>query len=116
MFSSASARSMNGIEIRGDAEVARIFSELLSDINIDWEEYFSQYIGDVAAYNIGLIFAELNNWAKHAKNSFVDNLSDYITEETDLLPSKEDIENFISQVDQLRDSIDRLDARLNSFE
>ena len=115
IFSSASTRSMNGIEIRGDAEVARTFSELLSNIDIDWEEYFSQYIGDVAAYNIGLMFTELNNWIKYAKNSFIDNLSDYINEETDLLPSKGDIENFISQVDQLRDSIDRLDARLNSF-
>ena len=46
------------------------------------------------------------------KESFIRNLKEYIRDETDIIPSKESINSYIRDVDNLRNKIEMLDVKL----
>ena len=50
--------------------------------------------------------------SNEVKESFVRNLKEYIRDETDIIPSKESISSYISDVDKLRNKIEMIDAKL----
>ena len=45
------------------------------------------------------------------KESFIRNLKEYIRDETDIIPSKESINSYIRDVDNLRNKIEMLDVK-----
>ena len=56
------------IVITGDSATANQFSQLLTQLDIDWEELLAQNIGDIAAHKLGNIFRGADSWIKKIKN------------------------------------------------
>lgn len=102
------------IKIEGDAEIAQSVINLFDELQIDWEEYLSQLVGDVPSHHIGRFAKSAMNWLKKSKNTLRLNISDYLQEEIKCYPPKEEVENFYHEVDELRMAVDRLEARLRS--
>jgi len=104
------------VAISGDTELAHRFSELLGNLDIDWEEQLSHYVGDIAAHELARITRE----ARHESGKTVDraqrNLSEYLTEESRLLPHPYEVEEWIREVETLRDDVERLAARIRLLE
>ena len=97
--SPANARSP--AQVRGDAEVAAQFRELLRLARPDWEEELSRRIGD---------------WARNARRTVRENLAEYLQEESRDLVNRPELDEFLHGVDALRESTDRIDARLALLE
>lgn len=104
------------VHIHGDAEVAQTFSELLEQARPDLEEELSRVIGDVAAHQVGNIARSALGFAQKAANTFAQNVSEYLQEEGRDAPSRTEADEFISGVDELRDDVDRFEARLGLLE
>ena len=100
------------LKIEGDASISQQVIELFDEINIDWEEYLSQKIGDTSAHHIARTFTSLKNFIRDTKERFCADINEYVHEETDLFPPKEALADFYNDIDQLRMDIDRLEARL----
>jgi ubiquinone biosynthesis protein UbiJ len=100
------------VEIIGDTRVANQFSKLLSQLDIDWEEILSKGIGDIAAHKVGNIFRDMNAWFMRATDSAHLDAGEYLQEEIHLSPSNPELRKFINNVDNLREGIDRLEAKL----
>ena len=100
------------IEITGDVGLGRAFKKCLSSLQIDWEEHFSKFVGDVPANMAFSLIGEFSSWAKKVKASLTDNVSEYLQEESRDVISGAELEQFNKQVDQLRDDVDRLEALL----
>ena len=45
--------SKGKIEIEGDIELGTRFQKIVEDLEFDWEELLSQYVGDIPAHQIG---------------------------------------------------------------
>jgi ubiquinone biosynthesis protein UbiJ len=101
------------VEISGDSALAQRFGEFLSGLEIDWEEQLSRLTGDLVAHEVGNLARDLSRWGRQANRTFGMNLREYLQEELRLLPSRYEIEPFLSEVDRLRDDVDRFEARLN---
>ena len=104
------------VRISGDNAVAQRFSDTLSDLDIDWEEQLSRITGDIAAHEIGRAMRALLREAKRLNASASENLSEYLTEELRLLPHRYEAEDFLADVDQIRDDTERLEARIALLE
>jgi len=104
-----------GASIRGEQTVAQRFSELLSLSAIDWEELLAQAIGDIPAHQIGRLLRGTRAWLTRTGASLQDDLGEYLQEEVRLLPSRNEVEGFMDDVDRLRADTDRLDARLKQL-
>jgi ubiquinone biosynthesis accessory factor UbiJ len=100
------------IQIQGDAEVAQAFSELLKQAQPDLEEELSRVIGDVAAHQVGNTARAMLDFGKRAVDTFTQNVAEYLQEEGRDLPTRTEADEFVADVDKLRDDVARLEARL----
>jgi ubiquinone biosynthesis accessory factor UbiJ len=104
------------VRITGDAEIANRYRELIALARPDFEEELSRLVGDVAARRLSLIASGLASFAARVRRTAGENLAEYLTEESRDLASKAEVEEFLYGVDNLRETADRVDARLARLE
>lgn len=104
------------IRISGDIVLARQFHKLLRYGRPDLEEELSGVVGDVAAHRIGEIVRGFGRWSNEARSTMRQNLSEYLQEESRAVPARAEVEVFRNSVDELRDDVARLEARICQME
>jgi len=104
------------VQVRGDAEVAAQYRDLLQAARPDWEEELSRWLGDVAARRLGVIARRTFSWGRDARRSFGANIAEYLQEESRTLVNRIELDEFLRGVDHLRETGDRIDARLKRLE
>lgn len=102
----------SGVEIQGDAQVAKALQQLLRGVDIDWEEQLSRLVGDVAAHQIGNAVRQLRAWSRQAFATLLQNASEYLQQESRDLPPSGALHAFLDAVDGLRNDVERLEARV----
>jgi ubiquinone biosynthesis accessory factor UbiJ len=100
------------VTISGDAEIAQTFQDLLRAAQPEFEEELSRLVGDVTAHQIGNLLRTASGWGRKATATLAANVSEYLQEESRDLVTRTELEEFLSAVDELRESADRLQARL----
>lgn len=104
--------SSGEVRIEGDTAVGQRFSEAMAGLNVDWEEQLSKLVGDPVAHQVGQGIRSLGDWGRRTGETFRANLKEYLEEEARLLPTRYEVDAFLSQVDVLRDDVERLEARI----
>lgn len=102
----------NHLEIQGDLHVAEQFQILFKELDIDWEEALSEYIGDTPTFYLSRGIQKTKRFAKKIIRNFKSDLKDYITEEKRFTPSKIEVENFFKDVYTLHLDVERLAIRI----
>ena len=92
------------------------FSELIKYSRPDLEEELSRVIGDVAAHQVGTAARSMLGFAQRAASTFAQNVSEFLQEEGRDVPSRTEADEFIADVDKLRDDVERLEARIAEIE
>jgi len=100
------------VAISGDSEVAQGYRELAQLLRPDLEEELSLLIGDVPAHQLGRLARLAAGWSGRAADTTLRNLAEYLGHERGDLVSRNEGEQFLRGVDALRESVDRLKARL----
>mgnify|MGYP001556068997 FL=1 len=101
------------VKATGDAVLAGDFRRLLVAARPDWEEELSQIIGDVAAHQVGNFFRNFGQWTRQTGDTVARNFGEFLSEESRDVPTDWEVEKFCSDVDTLRDDVDRLLARID---
>lgn len=104
------------VRIDGDVELGQAFQEILHAIDVDWEEILSHYTGDIIAHQVGNGVRGFMQWGEKTVESLRQDLSDYLKEESQLLPAPEQIQDFVKDVDELRMDVDRLQQRVQRLQ
>ena len=104
------------VRITGDTGLAHSFGSTLANLDIDWEEQVSRITGDLAAHQLGRGARELADYLAQGRQTLESNLAEYLTEEARLLPHPYEVEDFLDEVDRLRDDTERLLARYARLE
>jgi len=104
------------LELIGDAEVAQAFQKLLGYGKPDIEEELSGVIGDVAAHRLGEVARSVSSWGREAGATLRQNITEFLQEERRDVPSRYEVEAFTRKIDELRDDVARVEARLNHLE
>jgi ubiquinone biosynthesis protein UbiJ len=100
------------LDLTGDAATAQAFQQLLTHARPDIEEELSTVIGDTAAHGLGELTRAVGQWARQTRSIMGDNIREYLQEESRDVPSRYEVERFSKQVNELRDDVDRLAARI----
>jgi len=100
------------VEIVGENRVAQTLGEVLQGLDIDWEELLSKVVGDTLAHRIGLQARAGGRWAQRTGDTLTQDIREYLQEEGRLLPGREELRAFLTDVDTLRDDVERLAARI----
>jgi ubiquinone biosynthesis protein UbiJ len=102
--------------IVGDAEVAERYRELFALARPDLEEELSRLIGDLPARRLSLAAQGALGWVKRFGRTARENVAEYLQEESRDLVAKPEVEEFVQGVDRLRDTAERVEARLLRIE
>lgn len=103
------------VNIEGNIELGQQVIALFDELEIDWEEFASQWIGDVSAHQLGRFIKKTRQFGLKVRRTILKNLDEYLHEEADLFPPKEALNDFFNDVDVLRMDVDRLTARIEKL-
>jgi ubiquinone biosynthesis protein UbiJ len=108
-------KAMRNARINGSVEFADTLSFVLRNLSWDFEEDLSRVVGDIAAHRIANSLRALTAWQRQAAQNLAENTTEYLRDETGLLPSPQEILAFSGEVDRLRDDLARLEKRLQKL-
>jgi ubiquinone biosynthesis protein UbiJ len=100
------------VQIRGDVELAQKFRELALLLRPDPEEELSRFVGDVPAHQLGRVARAALGWTRTAASTTVRNVAEYLAHERQHLVPRAEGDQLLKGVDILRESVDRLEARI----
>jgi len=103
-------------QIRGDAEIANRYRELFVLARPDPEEELSRWIGDLPARRVSLLAQRALSLVRRARRTAGENIAEYLQEEGRDLVNRTELEEFLRGVDELRETADRIEARLGRLE
>jgi len=104
------------VRIEGDAQIAQRFRELATLLTPDLEQELSRFTGRSAAHvMVGALRSAADAVRRTAWTS-AQNVAEYLAHESGTLVSRHEAEHFLRGVEQAREQLDRLDARLAQLE
>lgn len=106
----------SGISIQGDIGLAQRFVGVLRQLDIDWEEWASRYLGDVMAHRAGRLAGSLRDWAANSRQQFKEDVTEYLQEELRLLAPRERVQRLMDDIDATRSDVERLAQRIKRLQ
>jgi len=103
-------------QVRGDAQIADAYRRLFALARPDLEEELSHVVGDFPARRLAQFGARSFAWARKARRTAGDNVAEYLQEESRDLVNRAELEEFLRGVDAVRDTAERIEARLKRLE
>ena len=104
------------VRIEGDAEIAAQFRELGALMRPDLEAGMARLLGRSGAHLAMRGMRAAVDWTRSAAWTQVRNLAEYLSHETGDLVSLAEAEHYLRGVEQLREQLDRISARLQLIE
>ena len=100
------------IAVKGETADAQRIRSLLDRRQVDAEELLSKIFGDVAARQIGNLIRSLMDVGEQTTGSLLQDLGEYLTEESRITPARAELDAMTFAVDSLRDDAERLHKRI----
>lgn len=101
------------VDISGNASLASELMFLARHLRWDAEEDLSRVVGDVAAHRLVKAARAVAAWHQDAARRLGENLVEYAVEEKGMLARHEDLAALAAAQAQLRDALERLEARVD---
>ncbi|MGQ0697138.1 MAG: ubiquinone biosynthesis accessory factor UbiJ [Panacagrimonas sp.] len=105
-----------GLVVEGDAELLNQFRAMVARVGFDPEEWLAPMLGGVAAHRLVGGLKKMLSWTRGNSRRMADNTAEYLREETYDLARGRDVGEWMNEVDDARESLDRLEARLRRLE
>jgi len=109
-------QAFKAVKITGDADLAQLIGRLAGQLRWEYEEDLARLVGDAPAnfavrQGKKLVFA-----SRSAVSDLLDNVVEYVSEERKVLLNKRDFISHKSELNDLRESVDRLEKRVQLLE
>ena len=100
------------VRFGGDTEMAARFRALLGFAVPDFEEELAKLFGDPLARQMGNAARGFANWSQATGESLTRSAAEYVQHEARVTPTKGELTDFASRVDELVNDVARTEARL----
>lgn len=98
--------------VEGDTAFASALSKVAANLRWDVEEDLSRVFGDIAAQRMAAAGRSAAAWPKQAASGLAGSVAEFLTEEKHLLVTPLRAAEFVRDVDEVRDAVERLDKRI----
>lgn len=101
--------------LEGDIQLAQKFAQLMTDCKPDLEEWLSRVTGDVVAHTLVQGVKNVGGLVAKQATKHQSHLAQVLTEEWKIAPAPLEVAHFCDQVDDVKSSAARLEAKLNAL-
>ncbi len=98
--------------VQGDSGLVRQIGSVFAAVEIDWEEVAAAYMGDLVAYQVGVWLRRVKEYRHRSFENFRMDVSEYLQEESRVVPTRVEMERFLNDADELEAGIGDLEARV----
>ncbi len=98
------------VRIQGNPRLAQKFQQAMKHLDPDIEAALSDWFGDLIGPQIWRVVLETAEFGRHAARTSVGQFSQWLGEESDLVPRPHQWRAFRDGVDELREAVDRLES------
>ena len=109
-------QAFKAVKITGDADLAQLLGRLAGQLRWEYEEDLARLVGDVPASIAVKQGKKFVSATRSAATDLLDNVVEYISEEKKVLLNKRDFVLRKSEISELRESIDRMEKRIQLLE
>ncbi|MBU3576433.1 SCP2 domain-containing protein [Polynucleobacter sp. UK-Kesae-W10] len=109
-------QAFKAVKITGDADLAQLIGRLAGQLRWEYEEDLARLVGDAPAHFAVQQGKRFVTATKSAATDLLDNVLEYVSEEKKVLLNKRDFMVRKSALNELRDSVDRLEKRIQFLE
>lgn len=102
----------SGITVQGDLDLVQHFLSMTQHMDIDWEEWLSVYLGDIAAHEIGRQGRRFRRWAQKVRRSMLRNAREYLLYESKAVVGPQELNAFSSEISTIVDAVNALETRI----
>ncbi len=100
------------VELDGDSGALMELAGVLQDLELDWEYELSRWLGPVPTALLAGHLRSRAGWTRKNLHSLQLSLADYLSEESRTLVGRREADARFAELDDLKLSLDRLDARI----
>lgn len=104
------------VALSGDGEAGQRFQELAALLRPDLEAGLARVLGDIPAHGLGSLLRRALDYGRTTAATQAQNIGEYLAHERRLLVPRAEARQFLEDVDALRESTDRLAARVAQLE
>lgn len=104
------------LAVRGRIHLLEATRDLLFDLDIDWENELARWLGDMPAHSLAEGLRRAARWGLRAKNELMQDVSEYVFEEAQLLPGRQQRNVLREYLTELEVATDRLEARFHRLQ
>ncbi|MCK8087201.1 SCP2 domain-containing protein [Vibrio sp. 1CM8B] len=101
--------------LEGDIQLAQKFAQLMTDCKPDLEEWLSRVTGDVVAHTLVQGVKNVGGFVAKQATKHQNHVAQVLTEEWKIAPAPLEVAHFCDQVDDVKSSAARLEAKLNAL-
>jgi ubiquinone biosynthesis protein UbiJ len=103
------------IDITGNTHNIEVLRDAFKNLDIDFEERLSHYLGDTISHKLFYRLKTAKNALKNSVENITNQTKEFIHCETKNLVSHKQAEQFYADIAILRDDIERLEARIHKL-
>lgn len=109
-------QAFKAVKITGDADLAQLLGRLAGQVRWEYEEDLSRLLGDAPAHFAVRQGKKFITASKSAASDLLSNVVEYVSEEKKVLLNKRDFMIHKTQLNELRDAVDRMEKRIQLLE
>ncbi|WP_114690160.1 SCP2 domain-containing protein [Polynucleobacter necessarius] len=109
-------QAFKAVKITGDADLAQLLGRLAGQLRWEYEEDLARLMGDAPANFAVRHGKKLVSATRSAAADLLDNVVEYVSEEKKVLLNKRDFMVRKSELSALRESVDRMEKRIQLLE
>ncbi|GAB6033935.1 ubiquinone biosynthesis accessory factor UbiJ [Galenea microaerophila] len=102
--------------LSGDVALAEQLIEQFVRLEPDWEEAMSHYCGDFLALQITHFFRQFKTFSEKQQQYLSEMIAEYLHYETQLLPTRLQVQHWQQQVEDTAHAVDTLELRVKTLE
>lgn len=112
----ASALHDPDIQLSGDVQLIQSVHRALAELDTDWQDLLGSILGDIPTRVAGSAWRHGRDGSLRAAEALKTNISDFLQEESTLLPTRAECDDFTDELDAMRLRLDRLQARIQQLQ
>jgi ubiquinone biosynthesis accessory factor UbiJ len=106
----------DALQIDGDIQVAQQYSHFFAQLDPDWQQSLSVYVGDGAAHKISHSLTQLQRYLSEKTAQLQQHAAELAQDELKLAPTAPELAQFSDAVSQLAASVEVLQQRLQAIQ
>ena len=109
-------QAFKAVKLTGDADLAQLIGRLAGQLRWEYEEDLARLVGDAPANFAVRQGKKFISAYRSAASDLLDNVVEYVSEERKVLLNKRDFIAHKSELNDLRESVDRIEKRIQLLE